>query len=181
MHFRNALFLGLLAVREHRQESAIPTAAREGCCQICCTAVPGGQAGGGLSPSDPLQIPKSTHCWLAFPTIGAGNSPDSRRAPGHSMHGPREGREATGPPGPSTLLPCSWFWLRLSLQALLLNQNFHQHMQVTRDFSKSLTAWPSILRLQVFFPQVYICTKTTTRFKLQQLMKFNYINRERAF
>lgn len=68
MHFRNALFLGLLAVREHRQESAIPSAAREGCCQICRTAVPGGQAGGGLSPSDPLQTPKSTY-WRFQPLV----------------------------------------------------------------------------------------------------------------
>lgn len=64
---------------------------------------------------------------------------------------------------------------------LLLNQNLHQSVQVTGDFSQSLTARPSILRLQFLSPPVSICTKTTTRFKLQQLMKFNYINREKAF
>lgn len=89
-----------------------------------------GQAGEGLGPPDLWQIPKPIP--LASQTTGAGNTPDPRTAP-----------------GPPSLLPCSW--LVSSLQELLVNQNPHQDMQVTGDFSQSLSAWPSILRLRLFF------------------------------
>lgn len=77
--------------------------------QICCTWVPGRW---GLSPSDLLQTLKSST--LASHSLGGGSSADSRRAPGHSMSGPREGREDPGPPtlcipGPGSCGPCKSF------------------------------------------------------------------------
>lgn len=176
MHFRNVLFLGLLAVREHRHSH---------CCQerLLSDVLHHCTWGSGRWGAEPLWPAADSEIHtLAFPTIGAGNSPDSRRAPGHSMHGPREGREATGPPGPSTLLP----WLLVLAQAVLASTSakakfppVHAGNQRLFPITYSLAFHFKITGF--FFPQVYICTKTTTRFKLQQLMKFNYINSERAF
>lgn len=146
MHFRNVLFLGLLAVGEHRHSH---------CCQErLLSDVLGGQAGGGLSPSDLLQIAKFTH-WHFQPLVLA-----ILLTPEEHLDTPCVDPEKEEKPLALLALPLcfpgSWFWLRLSLQALLLKQNFPQYMQVTRDFSQSLTAWPSILRLQGFFSPRFI-------------------------
>lgn len=139
-------------------------------CQVWCTWVPGRW---GLSPCDLLQTLKSNTA--ASQSRGAGSSPASRRAPGHSLSGPRE---APGPPDPPTLLPRSWFVLaRASAKSKFTPVRAGNPRLFPITYSLAFHFKITIL----FSPQVYICTKATTRFKLQQLMKFNYINRERAF
>lgn len=88
-----------LCLREHRQDPAIPTAPREGQGSDLLYL---GAREAGLSPSDLLQTLKSNT--PASQSMGGGSSADPRGAPGHSLSGPREERQAPGSP---TLLPLS--------------------------------------------------------------------------
>lgn len=138
------LFLGLLAVRAHRQDPAIPPALREG--QGSGLLYLGARQV-GLSPSDSCRHCNPTRCWQL--NHWCWQLPWLQESTWTPQVHPEKGEKLLA-------LPLSFPVPGSSLQELLLNQNFHQSMQVTGDFSQSLTAWPSILRLQFFFPHRFL-------------------------